>query len=146
MLTVFKKTVHMSGRANQADHIAAMTSILEVAPHAHALRTHLRSITESPTFKGSRRSQEFLQFIVERALDGRFDDLKERMLGIELFGRSPSYDTGDDAIVRVTACDVRKRLNQFYGELARMPRLFYVIAFHVWNSPNVSGVLALRIA
>ena len=142
MLTVFKKTVPMSGRANQSDHIAAMTSILEVAPHAAALRTHLRSITESPAFKGSRRSQEFLQFIVERALDGRFDDLKERMLGIELFGRSPSYDTGDDAIVRVTACDVRKRLNQFYGEFGdrsefriELPPGSYIPDIHVAPAP-----------
>src|SRR5580658_1346844 len=108
----------MSGRANHVEQIAAMTSMLEVAPHAVALRAHLRSITESPAFKGSRRSQEFLQFIVARALDGHFDDLKERVLGVELFGRSPSYDTGDDAIVRVTACDVRKRLNQYYVEFA----------------------------
>jgi hypothetical protein len=93
-----------------------MTSMLEVVPHAAALRVHLQSITESPAFKGSRRSQEFLTFIVARALDGHFDDLKERVLGVELFGRAPSYDTGDDAIVRVTACDVRKRLNHFYVE------------------------------
>jgi hypothetical protein len=34
---------------------------------------------------------------------------------MELFGRLASYDTGDDAIVRVTASDVRKRLLQHYG-------------------------------
>jgi len=111
----------MSGRANQIDQIAAMTSIVEVAPHAAALRVHLRSIIASTAFKGSRRSQEFLQFVVERALGRRFDDLKERILGVELFGREPSYDTGDDAIVRVTACDVRKRLHQFYAELGHEP-------------------------
>src|SRR5580693_922420 len=111
----------MSGRANQIDQIAAMTSIVEVAPHAAAVRVHLRSIIGSTAFKGSRRSQEFLQFVVERALGRRFDDLKERILGVELFGRDPSYDTGDDAIVRVTACDVRKRLHQFYAELGREP-------------------------
>jgi hypothetical protein len=107
----------MSGRANQIDQIAAMTSIVEVAPHAAAVKVHLRSIIGSSAFKGSRRSQEFLQFVVERALGRHFDDLKERILGVELFGRDPSYDTGDDAIVRVTACDVRKRLHQFYAEL-----------------------------
>jgi hypothetical protein len=111
----------MSGRANQVDQIAAMTSIVDIAPHAAALRQHLRSIIESPAFKGSRRSQEFLQFVVDRALAGRFDDLKERILGVELFGRAPSYDTGDDAIVRVTACDVRKRLHQFYAEFEGAP-------------------------
>ena len=35
---------------------------------------------------------------------------------MELFGRSPTYDTGEDAIVRVTASDVRKRLLQHYGQ------------------------------
>ena len=75
----------MSGRANHVEQIAAMTSMLEVAPHAVALKAHLRSITESPAFKGSRRSQEFLQFVVARALEGHFDELKERVLGVELF-------------------------------------------------------------
>src|SRR5262249_50928379 len=70
---------------------------------------------ESPALKGSKRSQEFLQFVVEKALDGHYDDLKERTLGVELFGRRPSYDTGTDAIVRVTACDLRRRLLQFYA-------------------------------
>jgi hypothetical protein len=111
----------MSGRANQVDQIAAMTSIVNVAPHAAALRQHLRSIIESHAFKGSRRCQEFLQFVVDRALGGHFDDLKERVLGVELFDRSPSYDTGDDAIVRVTACDVRKRLHQFYAQFDGAP-------------------------
>ena len=38
------------------------------------------------------------------------------MIGLELFERSPAYDTGEDAIVRVTASDVRKRLLQHYGK------------------------------
>jgi len=36
------------------------------------------------------------------------------MIGMQLFGRDPSYDTGEDAIVRVTATDVRRRLKRFY--------------------------------
>ncbi len=77
---------------------------------------HLKEITEGAAFKGSHRSVQFLRFIVEQAIAGRFESLKERMIGVELFGRSPSYDTGDDAIVRVTASDVRKRLLQHYGK------------------------------
>jgi hypothetical protein len=48
--------------------------------------------------------------------EGRLDDLKERSIGVALFGRSASYDTREDAIVRVTASDVRKRLLQHYGQ------------------------------
>src|ERR1019366_10410537 len=58
---------------------------------------------------------QFLEYIILQAIAGQFDSLKERVIGMELFGRSASYDTGDDAIVRVTASDVRKRLLQHYG-------------------------------
>jgi hypothetical protein len=54
--------------------------------------------------------------VVENALDGQCDRLKERSLGIDLFGRDAAYNTGDDSIVRVTATDVRKRLLQYYLE------------------------------
>jgi hypothetical protein len=103
----------MSAKVNQIDQMAA---VMAMTPNAALFKVHIRQITESPAFRGSRRSQEFLQFIVERALDGRFDELKERAMGVELFGREPTYDTGEDSIVRVTACDVRKRLTQFYSD------------------------------
>lgn len=80
-----------------------------------ALRRHLDDLIEGPAFKGSHRSQQFLRFVVERVLDGAVDQLKERTIGIELFHRLPAYDTGEDAIVRVTASDVRRRLLQHYG-------------------------------
>jgi hypothetical protein len=83
---------------------------------ANILRQHLQEIIEGTAFRGSHRSGQFLKHIVEQAIAGNFDSLKERAIGIELFGRSPSYDTSEDAIVRVTASDVRKRLLQHYGK------------------------------
>jgi len=65
-------------------------------------------------FKNSHRSQQFLEFIVRRSLDGRFEDLKERSIGTELFQRPPDYHTGDDPVVRVQAGEVRRRLEQYY--------------------------------
>lgn len=88
----------------------------ETALAIPALRAHLREVVESPAFKGSRRGRQFLHFIVEKTLAGHGDELKERNLGVELFGRDSSYDTGEDAIVRVTASDVRKRLHEYYSE------------------------------
>ena len=86
---------------------------------------YVREIIEGKAFRGSHRSGQFLIYIVEQAIAGRFTGLKERIIGIELFGRSPSYDTGEDAIVRVTASDVRKRLLQHYGENGRSAK-FYI--------------------
>ena len=81
-----------------------------------ALRKHLSEVVEGTAFKGSPRGARFLSYVVNQAIEGRLDALKERALGVELFNRSPSYDTGEDAIVRVTASDVRKRLLQHYGQ------------------------------
>jgi hypothetical protein len=80
-----------------------------------SLEQHLNGVLEGEAFKGSHRSGKFLKYIVSRAIAGDFDSLKERALGIEVFGRPPGYDTSADAIVRVTASDVRKRLLQHYG-------------------------------
>lgn len=102
--------------------VARETEISRIAESKDAvveLFSCLREITESKAFKGSHRSGQFLVYVVEQAIAGRFAALKERIIGIELFGRSPTYDTGEDAIVRVTASDVRKRLLQHYGENGR---------------------------
>jgi hypothetical protein len=79
------------------------------------LRSHLEEIINGAAFRGSHRSQAFLKHIVEHALHGEAADLRERSIGVALFGRPAAYDTADDAIVRVTASDVRKRLLQHYG-------------------------------
>jgi hypothetical protein len=74
-----------------------------------SLQLHLKELIDGAAFRGSHRSGQFLRYIVEQAIAGHFESLKERVIGVEMFGRSPSYATGDDAIVRVTASDVRRR-------------------------------------
>lgn len=58
---------------------------------------------------------------MEHALAGEFDQLRERMIGVEMFGRQVDYDTSNDAVVRVRATEVRKRLAQYYAELDGSP-------------------------
>src|SRR5258708_3825031 len=91
--------IPMSGRISEAHHSAAITRVLEIVPYAAEVREHVSEIIVSPAFKGSRRGQEFLRHIVEKALNGHFEDLKERTLGVELFERPPAYDTAEDAVV-----------------------------------------------
>ncbi len=82
-------------------------------PSEQEVREQLGVLLASQQFLTSKRASEFLQFIVEHALIGDVDSLKERLLGIEIFHRRSDYDTSTDAIVRVTANDVRRRLSQF---------------------------------
>jgi TolB-like protein/Tfp pilus assembly protein PilF len=90
---------------------------------AAQVRQELQNIFASDAFKGGKRAQDFLQLVVEHALAGRFDSLRERMLGVEMFGRPVNYDTANDAVVRVKASEVRRRLAQYYRSRETPPPL-----------------------
>jgi len=80
------------------------------------IRAQLDRILASAHFRNSRRCQALLQHVVAAATESRFDALKERVVGCEVFGREPDYDTNEDAVVRNAAAEVRKRLAQYYLE------------------------------
>ena len=73
-----------------------------------AVREQLGRLLENPYFSHSKRFPTFLRFVTEQTLAGERDNIKERTLGIEIFGRDPDYDTASDPIVRVTASEIRK--------------------------------------
>jgi hypothetical protein len=79
---------------------------------------HLQNVLASPAFRGSQRSSQFLRYVVESALAGEKEGLKERIIGERVFGRPADYDTGQDSIVRVKASEVRRRLAQYYDNSA----------------------------
>jgi hypothetical protein len=91
---------------------------------AEAVRAQLDRLIASAAFKSSKRCQLLLSRIVEHSLSG--DDatpLRERVLGVEVLGRKPHYDTANDPIVRVTAGEIRRRLGQYYGDPAHQGEL-----------------------
>ena len=83
-------------------------------PSADEIQRQLRCILASPAFHGSKRCQQFLEYVCDKSLSGETGALKERTIAIEVFGRQPQSDLGEDTIVRVGAREVRKRLAQFY--------------------------------
>jgi hypothetical protein len=74
----------------------------------------LTQIFQSAPFRSSKQSQHLLQYIVDQTLACHGELLKERLIGVNVFGRRPDYDTNEDPIVRARAGEVRKRLAQFY--------------------------------
>jgi hypothetical protein len=95
---------------------AVKTDESRTGPEAERVRLELHRVVESAAFRGSHRCTGFLEFVVNRALQGDADSLKERTLAVEIFGRNASSDLTDDSIVRVGAREVRKRLAQYYVE------------------------------
>lgn len=88
-------------------------------PSPDLVRSELGRLLKSDQFKNSRRCQSLLNYVVDETLDGRGDLLKERLVGINVFGRDPDYDTAEDPVVRNAAIEVRKRLAQYYQEAGR---------------------------
>src|SRR5258708_32275240 len=79
-----------------------------------AIQEQLERLLSNSHFNQSRRFPSFLRFVIDQTLLGQTELLKERTLGIEIFGREADYDTASDPIVRVTATEIRKRVAQHY--------------------------------
>lgn len=113
---------------------------------SEAVREVLQDIVASRHFRSSRRSRQFLEYVVEQKLLGNEGLIKERLIGIEVFGRNSNYATGEDPVVRVQAGEVRRRLELYQAEvhhgavLFELPTGSYVPIFRL--RPPV-GFLAL---
>jgi hypothetical protein len=83
-----------------------------------AVLAQLDLLLVHPLFFQSKRYPALLRFVVEQTLEGNADQVKERSVGMEVFGRPPGYDANADPVVRVTAGEIRKRLAQYYYDPA----------------------------
>lgn len=72
------------------------------------------AILRSTRFKNSLQLQNLLHYVTMESLEGNEDALKERVIGVYVFGRRPDYDTTNDPIVRSRMGLLRRRLAQYY--------------------------------
>src|SRR5271155_5325397 len=86
----------------------------EVDQKAGAIRRQLEGILASAGFAKKDRLSRFLRFVVERKLAGRPHELKETVIGVEVFERPANYNPKQDAIVRTEAGRLRARLGEYY--------------------------------
>lgn len=106
----------------------------------------LDRILQSPGFTNSGRMARFLRCVVDRAISGRAEELKEYLLGVEVFDRKPDYDPRVDPIVRVEARRLRCKLEEFYEKdgkesqvVIELPKGAYVPCF---RSPKTEAAPA----
>lgn len=82
---------------------------------AESIRTQLRKILSSRSFARSERLVRFLTFTVDETLAGRGEELKEFVIGVEVFDKNEKYDPRMDPIVRVEARRLREKLRKYYA-------------------------------
>jgi hypothetical protein len=126
------------------DSAAATTALTD--EERKAIHEQLERLLSNSHFKQSRRFPSFLRFVIDQTLLGQTDMLKERTLGIEIFGREAAYDTASDPIVRVTATEIRKRIAQYYQEPGHeselrvsLPAGSYIPQFHWPQAARENG-------
>jgi serine/threonine-protein kinase len=88
-------------------------------PSTAEIRAELAQVLAGAGFVRNARMSRFLTFLVDRHLEGRHEELKESLIGHEVFGRRPDYDPKQDSIVRTEAARLRGRLAEHYADAGR---------------------------
>jgi TolB-like protein/Flp pilus assembly protein TadD len=120
-------------------HVSAKPSLEEVWAQVDKILT-------SRLFARSERLCRFLRFCVEHTLEEKGDQLKEQLVGVEVFDRKGDYDPRTDPIVRVEAMRLRSKLKAYYASsgrpdcvLVELPKGAYVPTFRR-RTTNVSSI------
>jgi TolB-like protein/Tfp pilus assembly protein PilF len=126
----------MRTASESSERDANKTSLPKAEISPESIRTALEKILGSPGFINADRLSRFLRYVVEETLNGQTDRLKETVLGIEVFGRKPTYDPRVDAVVRTEAVKLRARMRDYYDADGRedeviidLPKGGYVPSF-----------------
>jgi hypothetical protein len=137
MLTFGPEPAAVSHTSYSPPKSGAESNQVESAISDALVREELDRVLSSHDFQASKLCQSFLRYVVENTLNGHSDSLKERTIGIEVFGKNTSYDPSEDAGVRVKAGEVRKRLRSYYLSqpaearvLIELPSGTYIPEFH----------------
>jgi len=86
------------------------------AIRAAVVRQQLDTILSDSAFSGASRRSRLLRYLVENALEGRPEALKESVIATEVFERAPDYDPQVDSVVRVEVTRLRSRLSEYYAK------------------------------
>jgi TolB-like protein/Tfp pilus assembly protein PilF len=109
------------------------------------VRAQLDRMLGSSSFRKTARLARLLRYLVESTLDGRGAELKESVLGIEVFERGSSFDPRVDTLVRSTARHLRFKIEEYYklygqndAVIVELPKGTYVPKFHARATPEAN--------
>jgi hypothetical protein len=77
-------------------------------------RAELKSVLASSSFAKSPNLSRLLEYLCNKHLDGRGQDLNEYSIAVEALGRSADFDPGTSSIVRVEIHRLREKLSRYY--------------------------------
>src|SRR6185503_4607384 len=88
--------------------------VLEEKIATTELQEQVDRIVHSEQFRSSEVLRRLLTFLMEKAVAGEADNLKEYVVAIDGLGKSPSYDPQHNSAVRIQMGRLRQRLAEYY--------------------------------
>lgn len=108
----------------------------------------MESAAASPSLKRATRLKEFLFYVGKKSIREGFSDIHEQEIGQAVFGRKDAYDTSQDNIVRVSATELRRRVESYFAAEGKdeplvfeIPRGSYTPVFR-WRSETPAAEAA----
>src|ERR1700675_2765084 len=136
----------MRSATESSERDANNTGLPAAEISVESIRAALEKILASPGFANADRLSRFIRYVVEETLNGQTDKLKESLLGIDVFGRKPTYDPRVDAVVRTEAVKLRARLREDYESegledqlVIDLPKGGHIPAFRHRKEPVTEG-------
>lgn len=115
-------------------------------PTPEDIQKQLSRIIHSKAFRHASALQRLLQYLISKALDDPFADIKEYTIGTEVFERGPDYDPQSDTIVRVQIHRLRLKVKEYYETegsadpiLVDIPKGHYIPSFQFRNGAPSAG-------
>ena len=101
--------------------------MIEAPQFREVILEQARKIASSELFENAGRSRTLLEYLVQEAVSGRADRLKEYTIGSEGLGRGDAFDPRTDTIVRAEASRLRSRLERYYAAEGKADPLIVVL-------------------
>jgi hypothetical protein len=85
-----------------------------MVPELDANQVQIQRIVSSKAFKTSEVHRNLLNYLAEKSLSGTAQNLKEYTVGLDVFGKPPTYDPRQESVVRMHVGRLRQKLTEYY--------------------------------
>src|SRR5438067_12024546 len=113
-----------------------------MVPELDQPRIQIQRIVASKAFKTSEVHRNLLTYLAEKSLVGEAQNLKEYTVGLDVFGKPPSYDPRQESVVRMHVGRLRQKLAEYYrtegaddATIVDLPKGGFALTFEARPAP-----------
>src|SRR6185295_550171 len=121
-----------------------------MVPELDPSKIQIQRIVSSKAFKTSEGHRNLLNYLADKSLGGEAHNLKEYTVGLDVFGKPPSYDPRQESVVRMHVGRLRQKLAEYYRTdgvddpiIVDLPKGGFALTFDARPVPEPSDPMPL---